>query len=111
MTDEEMGRMPWTSDLMTSEEFRQWIASRKAAGREVDIETCELGRWYAYDADPYCCDDNTTLNEEMRQVGTNRFVRTPESRGWVHEGDLPLASVEAMYQRITREYEAWKRLH
>jgi hypothetical protein len=103
MTAEEMNCMPWTSHVMTKEEFQEWIASREAAGREIIIETCELGRWAAYDCDPYAGGD-TTLNEEMRQVGTNRFVRSAESRGWVHEGDLPSQKIAAMYDRIEREY-------
>ncbi|MGC1860306.1 MAG: hypothetical protein WA733_04075 [Methylocystis sp.] len=86
---------------MTDDEFRHWVSSRKEAGRVIDIETCELGHWKAYDADPYGA--RPDLPEEMRQVGTNRFVRSPESRGWVCEDDLPAASFEAMYQRIHRE--------
>jgi hypothetical protein len=57
--------------------------------------------WAAYDADPYGA--RPDLPEEMKQVGTNRFVRSPESRGWVWEGDLPHASGHAMYERIHRE--------
>jgi hypothetical protein len=95
--------MPWTRDQMTPEEMQEWVASRKEAGRQIDIATCELGRWYAYDADPYGADPD--LPEEMQQVGTNRFVRSPESRGWVCEDDLPLDKVEAMYDRIHREAE------
>jgi hypothetical protein len=79
--------LPWTREDLTLEEFRRWVATREEAGLKIDIETCELGRWYAYDCDPYGA--NANLSEEMRQVGTNRFVRSPESRGWVHEGDLP----------------------
>jgi hypothetical protein len=36
----------------------------------------------------------------MQQIGTNRWVRSPESRGWVWEGDLPPAKFKAMYDRI-----------
>jgi hypothetical protein len=53
MMDVEIDRMPWTRDLMTSEEMQQWVASREEAGLKIDIETCELGCWYAYDCDPY----------------------------------------------------------
>jgi hypothetical protein len=94
--------MPWTRDQMTPEGMREWVASRKEAGRQIDVETCELGRWHAYDADPYGADPD--LPEEMRQLGTNRFVRSPESRGWVCEDDLPPDKVTAMYDRIRREY-------
>jgi len=101
MTPDEISRLPWTRDLMTDDEFQHWVSTRKEAGRAIDIETCELGRWAAYDADPYGAQPD--LPEEMKQVGTNRFVRSPESRGWVWEGDLPSASVQAMYERIHRE--------
>ena len=73
--------MPWTREDMTPVQLQQWIASREEAGRLIDIETCELGRWAAYDCDPYGVKPN--LPEQMRQIGTNRFVRSPESRGWV----------------------------
>src|SRR5438445_9038993 len=77
--------MPWTSDLMTLEEFKAWVASRDEAGRTIDIETCELGYWAAHDADPYGLHE--ALGEEFYpQIGTNRFVRGPHSRGWVWEG-------------------------
>jgi hypothetical protein len=83
------------------EEFQQWVAGREEAGRHNDIETCELGRWYAYDCDPYGA--NPDLTEEMRQVGTNRFVCSPDSGGWIHEGDLPSAKIKEMYNRIERD--------
>ena len=105
MTDDEMQRMPWTRGLMNKEELQQWFASRIEAGRAIDIETCELGCWAAYDFDPYGVDPD--LPEEMQQVGTNRFVRSPESRGWVHEGDLPPAKGKSMYDRIAREADTY----
>jgi hypothetical protein len=103
--------MPWTSDQMTDEELRQWLASRAEAGRKIDIETCELGRWHANDCDPYGIREMLgELNEEMFQIGTNRFVRSVDSNGWVHEGDLPGDKGCAMYDRIHREWEAYQRL-
>lgn len=96
--------LPWTKDDLTREEYQRWVAGREDAGLKIDIETCELGRWAAYDCDPYGVDPD--LPGEMQQVGTNRFVRSPESHGWVWEGDLPQASVKAMYERINRQWEA-----
>jgi hypothetical protein len=102
MTDDEMNAMPWTHDLMTLQEFKDWVATRPDAGRATNIETCELGRWAAYDADPYDV-RGEDLSDEMKQVGTNRWVRSSESRGWVWEGDLPPEKVAAMYDRISHE--------
>jgi hypothetical protein len=108
MKDDAVQEMPWTSHLMTIAEFGEWIASRAEAGRSIDIETCELDRWKAYDADPYkFLDRKGELREQMKQVGTNRFVRSPESRGWISEDDLPPDKHKAMYDRIRRESEAY----
>ncbi len=107
MTDDELSRMPWTRELMAPEELKDWVATRPAAGLAIDIETCGLGCWAAYDADPYGVRGDD-LSDEMKQVGTNRWVRSPESRGWVHEGDLPSQKAAAMYDRITREYALWE---
>jgi hypothetical protein len=104
MTDDELRALPWTRDLMTREELKNWVATRKAAGRAIDIATCELGRWHAYDPDPYGVRELLgELHPEERSIGTNRFVRSPESRGWVHEGDLPCDKGRGMYDRIYRE--------
>jgi hypothetical protein len=47
------------------------------------------------------------LGEEahLEKGYTDKFnwVRSPESRGWVNEGDLPPAKAKAMYDRIHRE--------
>jgi hypothetical protein len=100
MTDDEMRAMPWTRDLMTREELENWVATRKAVGCAIDIATAELGAWKAFDADPYGVRE---LHPDMQQVGTNRFLRSPESRGWVCEEDLPVDSVTSLHDRIARE--------
>jgi hypothetical protein len=89
--------MPWTREQMTKEELGQWVASRKEVGRAIDIKTCELGCWYTLDLDPYIVHN---LPEELQQIGKNYFVRSPESRGWVHAGDLPDEVRAAMYERM-----------
>jgi hypothetical protein len=108
ISEDELQRMPWTRHLMTKDELQGWISSRKEAGRVIDIETCELGRWGAYDCDVYGWRD---LPPEMRQIGTNRYVRSPTSNGWINEEDLPVEKVGAMYDRIEREFEAYCREH
>jgi hypothetical protein len=80
------------------------VASRKEAGRKIDIETCELGRWFAQDADPYGLRQaKGQFPEAMDQIGRHHFVRSTESAGWVCEDDLPIEKVRAMYDRIERE--------
>ena len=95
-----LSRMPWTRDQLTRAQFDAWLASRTEAGRVIDIETCELGRWQAYDCDPYGA--KSILPDEMKQMGTNRFVRSPTSNGWINEADLPVEKIHAMHERIRR---------
>ncbi len=104
--------LPWSCDEFTPEQLRDWLASCEAAGAAIDIETCELGRWYANDCDPYGIRELLgELPEEAYQIGTNRFVRSSQSRGWVHEGDLPADKGRAMYARIEREWQAYACAH
>jgi hypothetical protein len=87
---------------MTRDELRGWLASRRAAGAAIDIETCELGRWYVQILDPYGIRE--ALGEEIYdQVGSDLFVRSPDSRGWIAEEDLPPEKAHALYERIRRE--------
>jgi hypothetical protein len=108
ITEDEIQRMPWTRQLMTEEELQQWVASRKEAGLRIDIETCELARWPANDLDPYGVSHDPDL---YVQIGTNRFVRSSTSNGWINEEDLPIEKARAMYDRIHREWEAWAEAH
>jgi hypothetical protein len=107
--DDREACLPWSRDEFDPAFLRAWLASREEAGRAIDIETCELGRWAAQDADPYGIREMLgELPEEMYQVGTNRFVRSPESHGWISEDDLPPDKFEAMYARIRREWSKLK---
>jgi hypothetical protein len=42
----------------------------------------------------------------MFQIGSNLFVRSLESDGWVSQCDLPPEKVAAMYARLERESAA-----
>ncbi len=98
-TEDELHAMPQTRHLMTAEELEQWAQSRKEAGRAIDVATCELGSWRADYADPYGV---RQLTPEA-YLETKWFVRSPESRGWVHAGDLPEDIVVALCHRIHLE--------
>jgi hypothetical protein len=99
--------MPWTLDQFSGDELRQWLASREGAGAKIDIETCELGWWYAQDADPYGIREALgEFPEAMHQIGRNRFVRSPDSQGWVAVEDLPKEKIRAFFARCEREHAA-----
>jgi hypothetical protein len=96
--------IPWSWEQMSNGELRAWLASRKAAGKLIDIETCELDRWHACDEDPYGLRE--VLGERFYfQTGVNRFVRSRDSIGWIWEGDLPPDKARAMYRRIVTSVE------
>jgi hypothetical protein len=44
---------PWRLHELTEDECREWLPSRKEAGREIDVGTCEIGRWYVNWIDAY----------------------------------------------------------
>ena len=96
-----LSRMPQTQDQLTREQIEAWLAGREEAGRVIDIETCELGRWYAWEGDPY---DAYDVPPEMQTAGSHRYVRSPTSNGWISETDLPREKREAMYDRIERRH-------
>jgi hypothetical protein len=83
------------SDLARREEF---LASRIAAGRAINVETCEITSWWARIADPYGVDPNSD-----HCVGRVTFVISAESEGPVSVYDLPEDKVRALYDRIDRE--------
>lgn len=99
---DDLHAMPWSRHHVTCDELQQWLESREEAGRLIDIETCELGRWYADVSDPYGIRE--MLGEETCGcVGAFYFVRSPDSGGWVHADDLAAVRAKAMHDRIDRE--------
>ena len=51
--------------------------------------------------DPYGF-ETASGRKVYQQIGRDRFVRGPDSRGWIWEGDLPKEKAKAMYARIER---------
>jgi hypothetical protein len=107
-----MAIMPWSRDKLSKDELRQWLASRKEAAQAIDVESCEVGVWYADELDPYgidralgeFCLDGASIN----RVG---FVRSPDSNGWVYVGDLPDQKYSALLDRTEREWQAYCAAH
>jgi hypothetical protein len=98
--------MPWSRNLMTDDELREWLASRKEAGAKIDIKTCEIGHWYANaNGDPYGIRDLLGEEDHLEKGYTDKFnwVRSPDSNGWICEGDLPPEKGKALYDRIYRK--------
>lgn len=100
--------MPWTRDQMSDDQLRAFLASRKEAASKIDIETCEIGCWYANaNGDPYEIRSMLAEEDHLDKGYSDRFnfVRSPDSGGWICEGDLPKEKGIALYDRIHRERE------
>ncbi len=82
---------------MTEQKVKQWLAIRKEAGLKIDPETAEVDWNYAQTLDPYGV--HPDLPEECRQIGREYFARSPGSEMWVHFGDLPEKTRDALWTR------------
>ena len=92
-------------DRMTKEEF---LANRKAAGRVIDVETCDIVEWWVPTMDPYGIKPD--LPDEMHQIGRLTFVQSAESDGPVCQYDLPEDKRRALCARIERGVEQEEKL-
>jgi hypothetical protein len=99
----------WNHQLrgIKNEEEKAFYMERKEAGFKIDPATAEVEWWYAQTLDPYGRDPD--LPEEFQQVGREYFARSPGSDIWVHFGDLPEATREALWSKSRlagrKEYE------
>jgi len=80
---------------------KQWLAIRKEAGLNIDLETAEVDWIYAQTLDPYGVYKD--LPEEYQQVGRAYFARSPGSDIWVNFGDLAEATRDALLERHKRK--------
>jgi hypothetical protein len=113
MTDDEIQNMPMARTLPTQEEFAAWIASRKEAGAKIDVNTAELKGWWGSEGDPYeaCRWAPEHAHQSGHEVRPHFFVRNPQSRGWVWQGDLPddkRAAMQARIDKHNRKVEEFK---
>ena len=76
-----------TNDLTEVEiSVQEWLAIRKEAGKKIDPQTAKVMRTHCYTVDPYGV--YSDLSDEERQVGRVYFACSPDSKIWVHFGDL-----------------------
>src|SRR4249919_863639 len=78
-------------------DVKQWLAIRKEAGLKIDPETAEVFWTYAQTADPYGIYPD--LPDEWEQIGREYFARSPGGI-WVHFGDLPEATANALDEKL-----------
>jgi hypothetical protein len=85
-------------DLPTVKVTMEYLnALRKVVGLTIDPANAEVEWTYAHTLDPY--GDDPDLPEEYQQVGREHFARSPGSDIWIHFGDLPNATRDALRGR------------
>jgi hypothetical protein len=92
-------------DMLTDEEREIWLAIRKEAGLKIDPETAEVTWIYALTDDPYGV--YPVLPDDHLQVGREHFARAPGNDVWVHFGDLPKETREALWKKHSSELAAF----
>src|SRR5262249_37085842 len=83
--------------MMTDDERKVWLASRKEAGLKIDPETAEVDWTYAQTLDPYGV--YPELPEECQQIGREYFARAPGSEVWGGFGARPDAIRSALWEK------------
>lgn len=88
--------------MMSNDEYKAFIAGRKAEGATIDPQNCELLRSYVIDCDPYGV-LGVSPRDEGVMIGSQWFVRALPDGKWVSEFDLPEATREAIWPRSPHE--------
>jgi len=75
-----------------------WRAIRKEAGLKIDPATAEVTCMHVEMDDPYGLRTDLPA-EPMRCVGREFFARSPRDNIWVSFGDLPKATLDALWEK------------
>jgi hypothetical protein len=95
------GRTTMNEDeKMTTEQYQQFRACKKEAGRKIDPKTAETMWRYGLTMDPYGV--GLELSEEAQQVGREYFARSLGGDDWVNFDDLPEATIVVLWARDKR---------
>jgi hypothetical protein len=72
---------------MATPESKEWLASRKEIGRQIDPDAAEVIWQFESVLDPYqVCKD---LPDQLQLVGREYFARSLDTEDWVSFDDLP----------------------
>ena len=83
---------------LSAPENKEWLASRKEIGQQIDPEAADV-TWQARPVlDPYGFCEN--LPEQIRVSGAEYFARTLGTEDWVCFDDLPKAITNRLRRRI-----------
>ena len=79
-------------------EPKEWLASRKEIGRQIDPDAAEVIWAFESVLDPYrICKD---LPDQLQLQGREYFARSLDTEVWVSFDDLPKSSRDRLWRRI-----------
>ena len=79
-------------------EHKEWLASRKEIGRQIDPDAAEVTWQFEPVLDPYrICKD---LPDQLQLAGREYFARSLDAEVWVSFDDLPKSSRDRLWRRI-----------
>jgi hypothetical protein len=79
-------------------EHKEWLASRKEIGRQVDAEAVDVTWRFGSVLDPYgVCEP---LPDELQLIGREYFARSLDKEDWVSFDDLPKPTRNRLWQRM-----------
>ena len=82
---------------MATPESKEWLATRKEIGRQIDPDAAEVIWQFEPVLDPYqVCKD---LPDQLQLVGREYFARSLETEVWVSFDDLPKSSRNRLWRR------------
>ncbi len=83
---------------MAAPENKEWLASRKEIGRQINPEAAAVTWQFEPVLDPYrICKD---LPDQLQLAGREYFARSLDTEDWVSFDDLPKSSRDRLWRRI-----------
>jgi hypothetical protein len=84
--------------VMAAPENKDWLASRKEIGRQINPDAAEVTWQFEHVLDPYrICKD---LPDQLQLAGREYFARSLDSEDLVSFDDLPKSSRDRLWRRI-----------
>ena len=83
---------------MAAPENKEWLASRKEIGRQINPEAVDVTWQFGHVLDPYeLCEH---LPDQLQLAGREYFARSLDSEDWVSFDNLPKSSRDRLWRKI-----------
>jgi hypothetical protein len=82
------------------DEHKEWLATRKQIGANLDPDNVDVQCDYAQVLDPYGICSRSSFPTELYQIGREYFARASKVGAWVSFDDLPKMTVDRLWERM-----------